>query len=232
MNHFGSADQWIELVDSQIPDILELVVQTWESMPAPTGDDREDAITNKLCRALRRSRDSVQLAFRIDTQLVELDPAEGESEGRMDIVFSPTVPREDIYFCLECKRLNVLSSCGSVRPYFAEYVVKGMVRFITGQYAASVPAGGMLAYVLDSQVDTAIAGILANIENNKALLGVKGVVEFRPSQSLPHDPRVRETVHLRGTDESEFLIHHLFMAAKSAAIPSRSPSKDSSAGGD
>ena len=78
----------------------------------------------------------------------------------MDIVFSPLVPREDVYFCLECKRLNVIND-GQVRPYTSEYIIHGMLRFIRGQDAAQMRHGGMLGYVLDGNVEQAIENVTA-----------------------------------------------------------------------
>ncbi len=102
MMHFGSPEEWIDLIATQVPSILALVIETWESMPPPAANEFEDPVSEALCMALRHSRSRCELPFRIDTQLVELDPAAGQDQGRMDIVFSLLVPREDIYFCLEC----------------------------------------------------------------------------------------------------------------------------------
>ena len=96
--------------------------------------------------------------FQIRTQVVELDPMPGEDLGRMDIVFIPLVPREDIYFCLESKRLNVVKD-GETRAYASEYVTFGMLRFVTGQYSKAVRHGGMIAYVLDGNLSRAISNI-------------------------------------------------------------------------
>ena len=143
-------------------------------------------------------------------QLVELDPAAGEDQGRMDIVFSPLAPREDIYFCLECKRLNVREG-DEIRPYFAEYVQFGMLRFVRGQYARSVRFGGMLAFVLDGDIAAAIAGVERNISNNHCKLGMAMPGAFRLSSARPSDSRVRETGHRREADLGQFVIQHLFM---------------------
>lgn len=213
MTHFGSPDEWVGFIESQVPDILDLVVATWEAMPAPAGNDREDPVSEALCRALRRSRNSRNLPFRIDTQLVELDPAAGQDQGRMDIVFSPPVPREDIYFCLECKRINVRDHAGGTpRPYFVEYVRFGMLRFVRGQYANSVRFGGMLAFVLNGDVPGAIAGVEENIRGMHGDLGMPAPGAFLTSTVRPTDPRVRETRHARSTRPDPMLIHHLFMA--------------------
>ena len=171
MIHFGSPEQWIDLIESQVPDILALVIETWEAMPPPAGNELEDPVSESLCRSLRQSRNSRDLPFRIDTQLVELDPASGQDQGRMDIVFSPAVPRETIYFCLECKRINVRETSG-IRACFVEYVRFGMFRFVRGKYANSVRCGGMLAFVLNGDVAGAIAGVEVNIQNLHGELGM------------------------------------------------------------
>lgn len=211
MTYFGSPEQWIGFIDSKVPDILALVIETWESMPTPAGNALEDSVSVALCRALRQSRNRSDLPFRIDTQLVELDPAAGQDQGRMDIVFSPPVPREDIYFCLECKRINVRGE-GPIRPYFVEYVRFGMFRFIRGQYANSVRYGGMLAFVLNADLASAIDGVESNVQKLHAELGMDATVAFQTSTIRPTDPRVRETWHRRTSHSDPFVIHHLFMA--------------------
>jgi hypothetical protein len=180
-------------------------------MPSPAANALEDPVSEALCRLLRQSRSRCDLPFRIDTQLVELDPAAGQDQGRMDIVFSPPVPREDIYFCLECKRINVRGSNG-VRPYSAEYVRFGMFRFIRGQYADAVRFGGMIAFVLDGEIAGAITGIEGNIRAQHQELGMEPPGVFASSTLRPNDTRVRETRHLRANHADPFVIHHLFMA--------------------
>ena len=222
MTRFGSPEKWTDLLESQVPAILGLVIDTWEGMPPPAGNELEDAVSEALCRSLRQSRTRCDLPFRIDTQLVELDPAAGEDQGRMDIVFSPLAPREDIYFCLECKRLNVREG-SRVRPYFAEYVRLGMFRFIRGQYARSVRFGGMVAFVLNGDVAGAMAGVEGNISNYHRDLGMAPPGKFRSSTARPNDSRVWETEHRRGADLGLFVIQHLFMAGDPKA-PLRPPS--------
>ncbi|HVX09571.1 MAG TPA: hypothetical protein VHC22_00075 [Pirellulales bacterium] len=211
MTALGSPEEWVDFIETQVPAILALVIETWEAMPPPAGNELEDAVSECLCRALRRSRNGCDLPFRIDNQLVELDPAAGQDQGRMDIVFSPMYPREDIYFALECKRLNVRGPDG-VRPYFAEYVRFGMLRFVRGQYASAVRHGGMLAFVLDGDVAAAVTGVEGNIRANLTNLGMNAADGFQNSTGRPRDNRVRETHHRRNGQTRPFVIQHLFMA--------------------
>jgi hypothetical protein len=222
MRPAGSPSDWVDLLDSLVPDILALVIATWQGMAPPAPDALEDRISETLCRHLRQGRDRCDLPFTIQTQLVELDPAAGQDQGRMDIVFVPTmVPRENIYFCLECKRLNVPDQ-NRIRPYSSEYVRFGLLRFVTGQYAPVVRNGGMLGYVLDGNVAGALARVEANIRSRHVALGMEPPGIFLRSSILPGDDWVRETRHRRAhSGSSPIVIHHLFMPPTSGLAPSR-----------
>ena len=211
MRVVGTASDWINLIDSLIPDIIRLVLDTWTAMPPPASNALEDPTSEALCRCLRTGRDRCDLPFNIYLQLVELDPAAGEDQGRMDIVFAPLVPREDIYFCLECKRLNVRET-GAVRSYASEYVRHGMLRFVRGQYAAHVRHGGMIGFVLDGDVPSAMTNVEANIRAHCEELGMDPPGAFHISGIFPDDGRIRETLHRRAHAVELFAIHHLFMA--------------------
>jgi len=206
MKAIGVPTEWVGLIDTMVPDILDLVVASWSLMPAVDSASHEDPITEELCRLLRANRSSDALPFRIDVQMVELDPGPGEIQGRLDIVFSPMVPREDIYFCLECKRLNVPNSSG-IRSFASEYVSRGMMRFVRGQYSMRVKHGGMLGYVFDGDMASALAAIGGVIKANCKELGMVPPGEMTPSTVRPYDTNCRETLHTRN-DMGKFLIHH------------------------
>jgi hypothetical protein len=212
MSIVGAPSEWVGLIDSMVPEILRLVVDTWENLPEPALDEREDDITVALCRALKKNRTARSMMFQIDTQVVELDPMPGQDLGRLDIAFRPLVPREDIYFCLESKRLNVVKD-RETRAYASEYVTHGMMRFVVGKYAKAVRHGGMLGYVLDGDLARAIANVAANIQNHHVALCMSSPFGFLPSTVLNNDARARETHHKRLHETSTFCIHHLFMAS-------------------
>jgi hypothetical protein len=163
MMQIGSPQDWADLLESLVSDILALVLDTWRTLAMPAANELEDAVTNRLCVALQRCPNRQAYPFHIRSQTVILEPDSGSELGRMDIAFLPLVPTDELYFCLECKRLNVRGK-GGIRPYFAEYVRNGMLRFVSGQYASDVRHGGMLAYVLDGDVEGAMAGVEANIK--------------------------------------------------------------------
>jgi hypothetical protein len=208
----GISTEWADLIDSMVPEILSLVTTSWAAMPSPASDETEDNITNALCRTLMQNRTARGLMFQVRTQVVELDPMPGEDLGRLDIAFIPLVPREDIYFCLESKRLNVLKN-GELRAYASEYVRLGMLRFVTGQYSRMVRHGGMIGYVLDGRVSDAMTNVEANIRQRHEELCMTPPGAFQPSAMLTSDSRARETHHKRSHETSLFRIHHVFMPA-------------------
>ena len=222
MNIQGNPADWTDLLDSMVPAILSLTISSWESLPPIPSDEKEDDITVKLCRALRQNRDARDLPFQIHTQQVELDPAPVQDMGRLDIAFNLFVPREEIYFCLEGKRLNVVKD-GATRAYAAEYVRLGMMRFISGQYSHAVHHGGMIGYVLDRDVTRAIANVEANVRARCAALRMTPPGNLVDSDLLRPDGRVRETHHQREQDNRTFRIHHLFMAAHRGDEPCPHP---------
>lgn len=214
----GTPSEWVDLIDSQVPEILDLVISNWARMPPLAPDAREDPTTEALCRCLRQDRDRCDLPFRIDIQMVELDPAAGEDQGRMDIVFSPPVPRESIYFCLECKRLNALVE-GEIRAYASEYVRHGMSRFVRGQYAVLVGNGGMVGYVLDGDIPGAMSNVEANIRGRREELGMEPPAQLHASSIRPDDEKAKETRHRRQNARDPFMIHHLFVSPARLAAP-------------
>jgi hypothetical protein len=222
MNVIGAPKDWAGVIDSKVPDIIKLVAAAWKRVPPGAPDEREDDITTRLCITLQRSRTARKMMFYIQYQPVELDPATGDEFGRMDIAFYPSgekwVPREDIYFCLECKRLNVIKA-GKPRTYATEYATLGMARFVTGQYARAVLHGCMIGYVRDGDVPRAMANVDANIKARYAALKMKPPGEFVPSAVFPRLAHVRETHHRRRKGQPLFRIHHMFMTGDPAHVP-------------
>lgn len=216
MSVTGSAAAWIALLERMLPEILRLIVDTWQVLPRPFDDDREDAITETLCRALRENRTVRELPFYVQIQMVELDPTPGLELGRLDIAFLPAglpgPPSEAVYLCLECKRLNVIQN-ERRRPGGSEYVMHGMLRFVSGQYARVVHHGSMLGYVLDGDILAAVENVESNIRNQYVALCTDPTGTLRPSSLLPDVPSVRESLHRRLHGPVPFRIHHLFVEA-------------------
>jgi hypothetical protein len=212
----GPGNQWAGVIDDQASKLLKLVAAAGKRIQLGAPDEKEDDITMRLCLALQRSRTARRLMFYVHPQSVELDPDTGEEFGRMDIAFYPTnqpwVPREDIYFCLECKRLNVIKD-GKPRGYWSEYVTLGMMRFVTGQYSRAVRHGAMIGYVRDGNVTSAMSRVEENIRSRHQELAMKAPGGFVTSGLLVGTPTAKETNHHRARDKYVFRLHHLFIAS-------------------
>jgi hypothetical protein len=214
----GSPDNWADLLDPLVPQILELVIGTWQGFIRPTPDEIEDRVSIRFCAALRKGPRRSEYQFQIHTQIVILEPEAGEELGRLDIAFLPLVSSEEIYFCLECKRLNVAYP-NRIRPYTGEYVRLGMLRFVTGQYSQSVRHGGMLGYVYDGDVDGAMANIQLSIKERLTELGMDQPGEFQPSSFRRNDPHTKETHHRRQHSLMLFRLHHMFVSCPIPSAP-------------
>ena len=207
----GDSSYWDDFFQQNlVPSILSYVIATWEQMPTPGPSDLEDAISIKLYSALIKAKDRNSHAFLISYQNVEVDTDLAKETGRKDIVFFPSF-QEEIYLCLEAKRLNAVVSC--VRRSLAdEYVKEGMQRFVNGKYARFVRHGAMLAYVLDGNINRAMQNVENNIRNRRAELRMDKNSGFVTSTIRPDDVRTKETRHSREHAITIFRIHHLFVS--------------------
>ncbi|HEV2965219.1 MAG TPA: hypothetical protein VG649_25565 [Candidatus Angelobacter sp.] len=218
MSIIGATSEWADLIEPMVPVILDLVVTSWQQMPLPGPEEKEDNITTALCQILMQNRTARGLMFQVRTQVVELEPMPGEDIGRLDIAFIPLIPREDIYFCLESKRLNVVKN-GVLRAYASEYVRLGMMRFVTGQYSRMVRHGGMIGYVLNGKISDAMTNVEANIRERHKELCMNPPGAFQSSTVQASGLLTQETHHQRVHEKIIFRIHHLFMAPAISAAP-------------
>ena len=212
MSVAGNPAQWDDLFEQDlIPAVLALVKAAWDQLEKPGQDAREDDISKRLYVALVNGKDRNTHAFLIRYQDVEVDDDLSKESGRKDIVFFPSLFDEPIYFCLEAKRLNALVS-GQRRSLADEYVKEGMQRFVEGKYSRHVRHGGMLGYVLDGDIDRAIANVSNCIRLHQAALRMEAPAELLRSRIRPDDPHTRETRHRRPNEAIVFCLHHLFVA--------------------
>ena len=199
-----------------IPIVLSYVIATWEQMPSPGPSDLEDTISVKLYSALKKAKKRNAHPFLIRYQDVEVDTDLAKETGRKDIVFFPSLQEEEIYFCLEAKRLNAVVS-GVRRSLADEYVKEGMQRFVDGKYARFVWHGAMLAYVLDGNTDRAMQNVKINIRRRLSELRMDKNGSLIASTIRPDDSRTKETRHRRAHEKGIFRIHHLFVTGQNIA---------------
>lgn len=212
MTAVGDASMWSDAFpEDLVPQVLDLVTETWEGFPKPAPDEYEVPLTRRFKCALKRAKDYRKLPVRIEREAAEDDPGTADELGRIDLKFEPAGSAlEEVYFAFECKRLNAQEN-GSRRTLAPEYVTEGMMRFVAGQYAASMRHGGMIGYVLDGRCDDAIQLVEQNICKRCANLRMKAPGSLARSSLRPDHSLIRETSH--ALDGSRRLcLHHLFLA--------------------
>ena len=138
------------------------------------------------------------------------DPDFGTELGRNDLRIYPQNHRgQTIFFVVECKRLHVTTESG-FRHLADKYVTEGMQRFADGKYAGGLPYGGMLGYVMDDQLDDALARIRKEIRTRHTTLKMK-TRDFNriPSSTLSQYPWSADSLHERA--DGDLRIHHLLV---------------------
>src|SRR5271157_2289213 len=209
----GDVDAWAEVFpEDLVPRIIDLVWTTWATFPKPAANEHEVPITRRFKCDLKQAKDYIRLPVRIDREPAEDDPLTAQELGRIDLKFSPAGSAlEEVYFAFECKRLNATEN-GTRRPRASEYVTEGMMRLVTGQYAAAMRHGGMIGYVLDGDCDHAIRLVGQNITSNRSRLRMQDSADLTESSLRRDNPMIRETTHDLGRSE-QFRLHHLFLSA-------------------
>ena len=121
--------------------------------PQITVSGSEEQITAKLHRALnaqtvehRRAAPGLR-SFETVHRGAKVESIDGRLELMPDLVFRPPVPlgvrnQTDWGYFIECKIVDGARSIGL-------YCHQGVARFASGEYAAWMPSGAMLAYVRD-----------------------------------------------------------------------------------
>ncbi len=215
----GDPSMWSDVFpEDLVPRILDLVWDTWATFPSPAPDEFEVPITRRFKVALKHAKDFRRLPLRIEREPAEDDPATAAELGRLDLKLSPAgSAREEVYFAFECKRLYPIEH-GTRRARAAEYVTEGMLRFASGQYAATMRHGGMIGYVLNGRSDDAIAAVEQNFATHGAALRMSKPARFGPSGLRPENTHIRETLH-DFPPSRRFRLHHVFLAGRPDAVP-------------
>lgn len=208
----GDGSQWLGAFLSLSKRLRSHIVALVPACARSLGDDlTEDGITRNLVSKLMASS-NIRSFVRFEYHFEPFRPDEkgnSISTGQIDFVAYPlgALDRE-IYLAYECKCVNIMKG-GRMRSGAGEYVLHGILRFVEERYAANVPMGCILGYVLD--------GNLVGAENK-----IKSAVRLRLSKiALSGGPTSREsdrsfiqfdTTHSRLESRSEFRIRHLLVS--------------------
>ena len=207
----SGASQWFP--DGFVPEILELVLATWEKLKLHRDVRLEPRITNLLNRAIEEEYTREGKAWYVHPEIKEADPVTGKEISRTDIrLYHRGIPGQKLYFALEAKRLHVESS-DRTRGGYGEYVgADGMMCFITGKYSEAAPAGGMLGYVMDGNLERAAHGIGEAIGSRSADLKLVAGSQYRASKLMPLHPWNGETHHRRRS--GLFAMYHVLLPVR------------------
>ena len=212
----GTGDVLGELLfpDGLIPQILKLLVETWQSFKKPTNDEDEPKITNRFVKSMQVRSAAEGLKFRVEAHVKELehlDETTGKGFAEIDIL----VPHNYDYRCyfgIEAKKVNTTNAAGKWESEAGEYSGKnGMGCFVEGRYAPYQEHGGMVGYVMDGDCARARSKISDAITERAQELRVTVPLQVAESRHLPQLSIAFETLH--ALDRVTFTIHHLLLAA-------------------
>jgi hypothetical protein len=206
----GGARAWGVHPGAWEEDVWGFVQRAWKTLSISPSIKKEDPITRLLFDALYELLNAPgDTDWWVQVQMEKWDPR-GELTGRTDFsFFSPGPAPRGRHYTIECKRLNIATSKKRprIRSNADQYVVNGMIRFLNGQYAAEMPCGGMLGYVMDGKTKAARAALEAEVSKRAATLSFSGASRFQPASFLPNAPSGGLTQHNRNGEA--FTLHHL-----------------------
>ena len=179
----GDPRGWVGRFRSIDIRLLQCIASIWPAcrniLPS---QPEEDTITINLIAILSKDAEARRLCYGIEYHFEPFGhSADGTaySKGQIDMAVFLDQDREK-YLAYECKRLNVQH--GVRRSSLAtRYVMEGIRRFVTGQYAERLPVGSMLGYVMDGDISFAKARVDAAIDANK----VEVKLVFGPTGANP-----------------------------------------------
>src|SRR5436853_4283413 len=133
-------------------EVMVLVFETWSGFILEHEVRHETPITALFRNALCQAYVAANRSWFVTLEDPINDPEFGTELGRNDLRFYPPNHHgQTVFFTVECKRLRVQTDSGFYN-LTNEYVDKGMMRFVKGQYSAGLPCGGMVGYVMDNNL--------------------------------------------------------------------------------
>ena len=207
--HADSATTRAWFVDDFVPELIEVVLDTWESFRLTCSAKLEQRITNLFSDALELAYERQGKTWFLVPDMKRTDPKTGKEVARHDIrFFNREVSGQRLYFVFECKRLNVMNRRGVILPNSSGYRA-GMMQFINRVYSAGHPCGGMIGYVMDGDFPSALENIRKLINKYRVSLCLVSGGEYAPSPLMPRHIQNGETKHQRS--DGKFVIYHLLL---------------------
>ena len=179
----GDPSRWTERFRKLDIRFLERVVALWpQCLAALPADPDENTITINLVEIVSRDPKARRLFHHLEFHYEPsgyTDEGWAYSKGQIDMAVLLDRERER-YLAYECKRLNEIRH-GGWRSLATPYLTKGVARFVTEKYAADLPVGCMLGYVMDGNVSTARAKLGAAISLHRETIALEwGPIDDHP----------------------------------------------------
>ena len=207
----GNPTSWVRKFRALDVRFLKYVANIWpkclDFMPSQPD---ENFITINLVNCLSKDP-QVRRRFYVEYQYEpfgSMPEGAAYSKGKIDMAVRWNNDREK-YLAYECKRLNVVRNC--IRdPQSTQYVMNGLLRFITGQYAKNLPVGCMLGYVLDGDVEFADSRVREAITAKKDKIGlvVASIQDMPPIGCITRF----SSQHIRPSSNTRIEIRHALLA--------------------
>jgi hypothetical protein len=210
MNVAGTFDGFANAFPTDLlPTVFAMVWKEWPKSPRPDQKPLENRITNRFVGHLtgvmrKESTPAFKFIYR-----PKLASADSDSEtGEVDIRIDSFSCHPDAYFVFECKRLNVQYDSGFDTCASAYVGNGGMGCFVTGQYPTTCECGGMLGYVMDGNIPSAVAAVNTALGSHRQQLRLRPPHTLQPA-TLIADKDVHQTAHDK--DQATLTIYHLFL---------------------
>jgi hypothetical protein len=193
-----------------VPELLEFVLVTWSAFQRDPSVRLEQRITNRFSDALEEAYELQGKHWFLVPDMKRTDPRTGKEIARHDIrFFHREISGQRLYFIFECKRLNVSSRRKKIVPNSSGYLA-GMIKFVNDTYGAGLPCGGMIGYVMDSNLTTALITIQKLIRKNRNQLQLSPGGDYCPSPLMAGYAYNGETKHSRR--DGDFTLYHLLLS--------------------
>lgn len=195
-----------------VGEALQFVSDVWNDLSLPRAARLEPRITKLLSGAITTRYEREERDWFCTVESPDWNE-QGKEISRTDIrLYPPGKKRRSVSLVLESKRLN----CPASRA--AEYVgAGGMMCFIPtakvpAKYAAGLPCGAMLGYVLDGKVLRAHKAVCKAIKARKAALFLTPDGEYKLLKlANAHELNGLTKHHL---PDGEFIIYHLLLPVR------------------
>lgn len=192
-------------------EVMLLIVETWQEFALNNRVRHETPITAVFRQALITAYTAAGRSWFVTLEDPITEPDFGTQLGRNDLRFYPLDHHhgQTIFFTVECKRLRVTTASG-FDSLTGDYVDKGILRFVTGQYSSGLPCGGMIGYVMDNNLREAFASVRSQIELKRGVLKISSKEALCcPSTKLPNHEWSADTVH--NLKSGDFVLHHALL---------------------